>query len=176
LESILEDSKLSGVLGASSWVVWIHEKLQLNDTFLSQRLALMSIWQHFYVIMWVIFQNLKSQWISYIIWKSEKISKVFCGLWKFETGFKYSPGSNQETSGSEICMLPPPLVHILVFSSWNEDLYLDFELKQSNPVLEAIDYLEYLSYPTVLEHVTLNPLHHLIQLDFAMYYVVLSID
>jgi hypothetical protein len=29
--SILEDSKLSGVLGASSWVVWIHEKLQLDS-------------------------------------------------------------------------------------------------------------------------------------------------
>jgi hypothetical protein len=29
-ESILEDSKLSGVLGASSWVIWIHEKLQLD--------------------------------------------------------------------------------------------------------------------------------------------------
>jgi hypothetical protein len=28
--SILEDSKLSGVLGTSSWVVWIHEKLQLD--------------------------------------------------------------------------------------------------------------------------------------------------
>jgi hypothetical protein len=28
--SILEDSKLSGVIGDSSWVVWIHEKLQLN--------------------------------------------------------------------------------------------------------------------------------------------------
>jgi hypothetical protein len=28
--SILEDSKLSGVLGASGWVVWIHEKLQLD--------------------------------------------------------------------------------------------------------------------------------------------------
>jgi hypothetical protein len=28
--SILEDSKVSGVLGASSWVVWIHEKLQLD--------------------------------------------------------------------------------------------------------------------------------------------------
>jgi hypothetical protein len=28
--SILEDSKLSVVLGASSWVVWIHEKLQLD--------------------------------------------------------------------------------------------------------------------------------------------------
>jgi hypothetical protein len=28
--SILEDSKLSGVLGASIWVVWIHEKLQLD--------------------------------------------------------------------------------------------------------------------------------------------------
>jgi hypothetical protein len=28
--SILEDRKLSGVLGASSWVVWIHEKLQLD--------------------------------------------------------------------------------------------------------------------------------------------------
>jgi hypothetical protein len=28
--SMLEDSKLSGVLGASSWVVWIHEKLQLD--------------------------------------------------------------------------------------------------------------------------------------------------
>jgi hypothetical protein len=27
--SILEDSKLSGVLGASSWIVWIHEKLQI---------------------------------------------------------------------------------------------------------------------------------------------------
>jgi hypothetical protein len=25
--SILEDTKLSGILGASSWVVWIHEKL-----------------------------------------------------------------------------------------------------------------------------------------------------
>jgi hypothetical protein len=28
--SILEDSKLSGVLGASSWVVWIYEKFQLD--------------------------------------------------------------------------------------------------------------------------------------------------
>jgi hypothetical protein len=28
--SIIEDSKLSGVLGASSWVVWIHDKLQLD--------------------------------------------------------------------------------------------------------------------------------------------------
>jgi hypothetical protein len=28
--SILEDSKLSGVLGASGWFVWIHEKLQLD--------------------------------------------------------------------------------------------------------------------------------------------------
>jgi hypothetical protein len=29
--SILEDSKLSVVLGASSWVVWIHEKIQLDQ-------------------------------------------------------------------------------------------------------------------------------------------------
>jgi hypothetical protein len=28
--SILEDRKLSGVLGTSIWVVWIHEKLQLD--------------------------------------------------------------------------------------------------------------------------------------------------
>jgi hypothetical protein len=28
--SILKDSKLLRVLGASSWVVWIHEKLQLD--------------------------------------------------------------------------------------------------------------------------------------------------
>jgi hypothetical protein len=28
--SILEDRKLSGVLGASSWFVWIYEKLQLD--------------------------------------------------------------------------------------------------------------------------------------------------
>jgi hypothetical protein len=28
--SILEDSKLSGVLVTSGWVVWIHEKLQLD--------------------------------------------------------------------------------------------------------------------------------------------------
>jgi hypothetical protein len=28
-KSILEDSKLSGVLGALSWVIWIHEKLHL---------------------------------------------------------------------------------------------------------------------------------------------------
>jgi hypothetical protein len=28
--SILEDSKLLRVLGISSWVVWIHEKLQLD--------------------------------------------------------------------------------------------------------------------------------------------------
>jgi hypothetical protein len=28
--SILEESKLSGVLGASSWFVWIHEKFQLD--------------------------------------------------------------------------------------------------------------------------------------------------
>jgi hypothetical protein len=28
--SIFEDSILSGVLGALSWVVWIHEKLQLD--------------------------------------------------------------------------------------------------------------------------------------------------
>jgi hypothetical protein len=27
---ILEDIKLTGVLGASSWFVWIHEKLQLD--------------------------------------------------------------------------------------------------------------------------------------------------
>jgi hypothetical protein len=30
IASILEDSKLSGVLGSSSWIVWIHEKLQLD--------------------------------------------------------------------------------------------------------------------------------------------------
>jgi hypothetical protein len=29
--SILEDSKASGVLGASSWVTWIHEELQLDQ-------------------------------------------------------------------------------------------------------------------------------------------------
>jgi hypothetical protein len=29
--SILEDSKLSGVLGTSSWVVWMHENLQLDS-------------------------------------------------------------------------------------------------------------------------------------------------
>jgi hypothetical protein len=28
--SILEDSKLSGVLGASIWFFWMHEKLQLD--------------------------------------------------------------------------------------------------------------------------------------------------
>jgi hypothetical protein len=28
--SILKDSKLSGVLVTSSWVVWIHEKIQLD--------------------------------------------------------------------------------------------------------------------------------------------------
>jgi hypothetical protein len=28
--SILEDSKLSGVLGASGWVVWIHEELHFD--------------------------------------------------------------------------------------------------------------------------------------------------
>jgi hypothetical protein len=28
--SIFEDRKLSGVLGASSWVVWIHEEIQLD--------------------------------------------------------------------------------------------------------------------------------------------------
>jgi hypothetical protein len=28
--SVLEDSKLSGVLGTSSWVIWIHEELQLD--------------------------------------------------------------------------------------------------------------------------------------------------
>jgi hypothetical protein len=33
--SILEDSKLSGVLGASSWVVWIHEELQLDPLILA---------------------------------------------------------------------------------------------------------------------------------------------
>jgi hypothetical protein len=32
--SIFEDSKLSGVLGASSWVVWIHEKLQIDPLIL----------------------------------------------------------------------------------------------------------------------------------------------
>jgi hypothetical protein len=30
MASILEDSKLSGVLGTSSWIVWIHEKLLLD--------------------------------------------------------------------------------------------------------------------------------------------------
>jgi hypothetical protein len=29
--SILEDSKLSGVLGIQGWIVWIHEKLLLNQ-------------------------------------------------------------------------------------------------------------------------------------------------
>jgi hypothetical protein len=29
--SILEDSRVSGVLGASSWVVWIHEELHLDQ-------------------------------------------------------------------------------------------------------------------------------------------------
>jgi hypothetical protein len=33
--SILEDSKLSGVLGASSWVILIHEKLNLIHSELS---------------------------------------------------------------------------------------------------------------------------------------------
>jgi hypothetical protein len=28
--SILEDSKLSGVLGSSGWIVWIHEELQVD--------------------------------------------------------------------------------------------------------------------------------------------------
>jgi hypothetical protein len=28
--SILEDIKLSGVLGIQGWVVWIHEKIQLD--------------------------------------------------------------------------------------------------------------------------------------------------
>jgi hypothetical protein len=28
--SILEDSKLSGVLGIQGWLVWIHEELQLD--------------------------------------------------------------------------------------------------------------------------------------------------
>jgi hypothetical protein len=32
--SILEASKLSRVLGASSWVVWIHEEIQLDPTIL----------------------------------------------------------------------------------------------------------------------------------------------
>jgi hypothetical protein len=30
IASILEDIKLSGVLGTSGWVIWIHEKLQLD--------------------------------------------------------------------------------------------------------------------------------------------------
>jgi hypothetical protein len=34
--SILEDSKLLGVLEASSWIVWIHEKLQLDPLKLVQ--------------------------------------------------------------------------------------------------------------------------------------------
>jgi hypothetical protein len=29
-ESILKDSKVSGVLGASNWIIWIHEELQLD--------------------------------------------------------------------------------------------------------------------------------------------------
>jgi hypothetical protein len=33
--SILEDGKLSGVLGASSWFIWIHEKLNLIHSELS---------------------------------------------------------------------------------------------------------------------------------------------
>jgi truncated hemoglobin YjbI len=46
----------------------------------------------------------------------------------------------------------------------------------SNVVLETIDYLVRLFYPTVLEHVTLNTLHHSIQKGFAKDYAVLSID
>jgi hypothetical protein len=34
IASILEDGKLSGVIGASSWVVWIHEKFQLDPLIL----------------------------------------------------------------------------------------------------------------------------------------------
>jgi hypothetical protein len=46
----------------------------------------------------------------------------------------------------------------------------------SNVVLETIDYLVHLSYPTVLEHVTLSTSHHSIQQGFSKDYAVLSTD
>jgi hypothetical protein len=46
----------------------------------------------------------------------------------------------------------------------------------SNFLLETIDYLVRLSYPTVLEHVTLSTSHHSIQQDFAKDYAVLPTD
>jgi hypothetical protein len=46
----------------------------------------------------------------------------------------------------------------------------------NNLLIETIDYLVRLSYPTVLEHVTLSTSHHSIQQGFANDYAVLSID
>jgi hypothetical protein len=43
-------------------------------------------------------------------------------------------------------------------------------------VLETIDHLVHLSYPKVLEHVTLSTSHHSIQQAFAKDYAVMSID
>jgi hypothetical protein len=55
-------------------------------------------------------------------------------------------------------------------------LHLDYEHALSNLVVETIDYLVRLTYPKVLEHVTLSTSHHSIQQGFAKDYAVLSID
>jgi hypothetical protein len=70
----------------------------------------------------------------------------------------------------------PPLMLFLVFSSLVDDLHLDYEHVISIHVLETIDYLAHLSYPTLLEHVTLSTSHHSIQQGFAKDYAVMSID
>jgi hypothetical protein len=75
-----------------------------------------------------------------------------------------------------ICLVSPPLIPVLVFSSWVEDLHLDYKHVISNLVLETIDYLVHLSYPTVLEYVTLSTSHHSIQQGFAKDYAFLSTD
>jgi hypothetical protein len=55
-------------------------------------------------------------------------------------------------------------------------LHLDYENVQINPLLETIDYLVHLSYPTVLEQVTLSTSHHSIQQGFSKAYAVIYID
>jgi hypothetical protein len=70
----------------------------------------------------------------------------------------------------------PPLIPVLVFSSWVDDLQLNYEHVISNPVLETLDYVVHISYPTVLKHVRLSTSHNSIQQAFAKDYAVLSID
>jgi hypothetical protein len=71
-----------------------------------------------------------------------------------ETGSKYGKGSNQYNIRIWDMFGVPPLIPVLVFSIQVNDLHLSYEHVVNSLVLETIDYLVLLSYPTVLEHVT----------------------